>query len=1307
MQTDKKAASAPGTPKRQPMRWARLSLYIAGTLIASLVITGIWWLNDNSRVKALTERVVSSLTGRTLAIGGAFNFHLGQEISVSAENVSWANAAWGHGPAMLSIGLAEFSVDLRSILQPPLLITRIVARDAQLNFEWNAEDQSNWQLGKGGGDKKQNSKQPFRWVLEQADLQNVNLSIRLAAQNDELRIHVQDLKQKQSELDLYPGQEMTVAATGLNLTNPAWVSEPLLLNIAAVEATFDFDSIMKAPLVVSDLSASDAQLNLEWNADGGFNWRLGAAKKMETEESAHPLALVLDKANVQRVDLRIVHPAQTETLMINVAQATQQQDKDAHLMTDIDATIDGQPLNLDGRIGPFPELLAAGPIDFDLTLKGAGATLSFAGDIANLARMQAPRLSLEWSSADVGKVFDLFNIPAAASGKAELRGSVTPVGEGIDGQISGSVGEFDVNGSLHTDSMNQLKGLSLDKLNGLAVSFQSSGPSAQSAGKIIAIDGLPPEPYQLDIKMQDADAGLQIEALRFATAGAVATGSGLVHDFPSLARLDFDLQMNVPNIARFSGLLPGHDIPALPLRVDGKIRGNTNGENDSVTATLKLGPLDAQLDGLLTEKLRFAGSTFGWTLAVSDARKIATIFDFKMLQAVALNASGKADVSAAELGLRDTVVKLGSHTAKLSGKLPLSAGDEPLELEGSVNGTNLQNLVSLFATAKDVPALPYDLSGQYRYGKAKLSFPSVTGTLGTSQLQASGSLLFGKGWPVTDLKLSAKGPHLEELLRQANYAQRPTGDYTASGALKLSSGGTELSQLNMQTDSGLVKGSLALGWPADPDRIDFDVTASGKNLRKILPAIDGYEPAAVAFNISARGKLVKQRVDIPLLTGTVGKARINVQGNLDFGATMHSDGATLEVSGPNIEDLGRMAKWQWQPPAAPFDFSASLAGAADKLNFSQLRLKYGSSDLQGSMTLSRQGKPRIDIIARSRQIDARPFLSLLDDEPATAPVPSVTQKAAKTKTPKPLLPDVSVPVKLLNSFDGSLKLSVSKFISRRILLDDLNVTGALANGNFDFDGSSTFSNGGYFQLAFDLLQQKDRVPHVEFSTTSKDAQYQLNQLDPSLQGYNLFQNMDAYLTGDGVTLREIVGTFDGYLWLRGGAQKIASTQFGFLFGDFLTGVISAINPFIKKEPYQNVQCATAFFEATNGVLKTSPAMLLSTDKLNIGATGTINLKSERIELNVHADPRTGIGISASSLINPFVALRGTLSDPQFSLDPTGTLIQGGAALATGGLSIVAGSLYKRWFGARDPCKKLAEEARAARTKQDPKHVPAD
>jgi hypothetical protein len=63
----------------------------------------------------------------------------------------------------------------------------------------------------------------------------------------------------------------------------------------------------------------------------------------------------------------------------------------------------------------------------------------------------------------------------------------------------------------------------------------------------------------------------------------------------------------------------------------------------------------------------------------------------------------------------------------------------------------------------------------------------------------------------------------------------------------------------------------------------------------------------------------------------------------------------------------------------------------------------------------------------------------------------------------------------------------------------------------------------------------------------------------------------------------------------------------------------------------------------------------------------------------------GLGLSLSNLVNPYVKVAGTLAAPVLALDTESTLIQGGAAVATGGISILALGLKDRFFSDKDPC----------------------
>ena len=76
-------------------------------------------------------------------------------------------------------------------------------------------------------------------------------------------------------------------------------------------------------------------------------------------------------------------------------------------------------------------------------------------------------------------------------------------------------------------------------------------------------------------------------------------------------------------------------------------------------------------------------------------------------------------------------------------------------------------------------------------------------------------------------------------------------------------------------------------------------------------------------------------------------------------------------------------------------------------------------------------------------------------------------------------------------------------------------------------------------------------------------------------------------------------------------------------------------------------------------------------------------------------PRKGISISTAELFNPYVKIVGTLGAPMLAVDEQGVLITGGAAFATGGLSILAKAAWDRLSRSAEPCDEVRKEAQKA------------
>ena len=113
---------------------------------------------------------------------------------------------------------------------------------------------------------------------------------------------------------------------------------------------------------------------------------------------------------------------------------------------------------------------------------------------------------------------------------------------------------------------------------------------------------------------------------------------------------------------------------------------------------------------------------------------------------------------------------------------------------------------------------------------------------------------------------------------------------------------------------------------------------------------------------------------------------------------------------------------------------------------------------------------------------------------------------------------------------------------------------------------------------------------------------------------------------------------------------------------------------------------------TDGKVEGAPSMFMSTSKIRVVAQGEVNLKNEKIRLSARTTPRRVVSFSAAELVIPYIQVVGTLASPRLAVDEAGVLITGGAAVATGGLSLLARGLWDRLSKSGDACKQMSQQA---------------
>jgi hypothetical protein len=158
--------------------------------------------------------------------------------------------------------------------------------------------------------------------------------------------------------------------------------------------------------------------------------------------------------------------------------------------------------------------------------------------------------------------------------------------------------------------------------------------------------------------------------------------------------------------------------------------------------------------------------------------------------------------------------------------------------------------------------------------------------------------------------------------------------------------------------------------------------------------------------------------------------------------------------------------------------------------------------------------------------------------------------------------------------------------------------------------------------------------------------------------------------------------------------------------DLLFELFDLLNPFASKSEFTNFDCGVYALDVEQGVMNTIVPIVIQTEELTILSGGTIDLGSETLDLGFKTRVRKGLGISASTVVNPFIKLGGTLSSPVIELDSKGTAVAGSMAVATAGLSVIGKALYDRFIDSRDLCSetvKHIEKVEAGKARSGPWH----
>lgn len=575
---------------------------------------------------------------------------------------------------------------------------------------------------------------------------------------------------------------------------------------------------------------------------------------------------------------------------------------------------------------------------------------------------------------------------------------------------------------------------------------------------------------------------------------------------------------------------------------------------------------------------------------------------------------------------------VGDVEGRVSLPLPLGGSRAGGRLAFEASGPDAGDLPGAGRLAS-LSGVPFDLRGEARVLDAALQLYGTQVRLGELRADVEGTMPFGPGGGRLDLALVAEAPSLADLLSRAGVRHGAALPVRASGRLSRERTVWELEDVKVQVGDARASLAGSLGGTLAGSGTKVSVSLEGPDLVALLPGLEGVVDPGVGYRLQGR-----------------------------------------------------------------------LAGKGGVLRGRNLSIGFGESRLAANVEVTPGEVPDIDLHLVSPRLDLRPFqprrppaadVALAKEPDREDPEPGDPEPSAESgENAEPLVPAWPITGELLARANARVDLSVAEIVTRDLAASNLRLRGALEDGALRLDQLSVAGKRGRLRGALQAVPAGDQGYAVELWLAGEGLVAAPPGEPAAVSKARPPFDLVVEVAGRGRNLRELAAALDGRVrahWGSGAVPAPAARVVNFFMGDLTVALLRAINPLATQDPVLDVQCAAVILDFEEGVGAGEPAFVLQTPELNVIGDAELDLGAERIVAYFSAQARRGLGISLGDL-NPFTKLEGPLTAPRVSLSSKKAFLEGGAAIATQGLSILLKSVINRALTAKDPCAAALEKA---------------
>lgn len=473
---------------------------------------------------------------------------------------------------------------------------------------------------------------------------------------------------------------------------------------------------------------------------------------------------------------------------------------------------------------------------------------------------------------------------------------------------------------------------------------------------------------------------------------------------------------------------------------------------------------------------------------------------------------------------------------------------------------------------------------------------------------------------------------------------------------------------------------------------------------------DGVELQQLAGQYQAPGWEAPQDISLNLVGGTP-QGTWQVDGTAELGQSLITL-ETLSIKTSNSWHGQLSLSSKGLPPAIavqpyvdadlfPLTLTSEVQASAADLTLSGLTFKSPTNQFSGALNLALVGPIMVSADLKAQRLYFPLVASPEATEGTGAEGSETSADVEKAKTgPAPVFAEEPLDWSWLQAAQVDVALIAQELKLQDAVFTDFNVQLNSAEGQLKLNPFAAAIGNGGFSGAIELgLTNKD----ADADTVVASVSLQVNDVELESFGFVPQEELeggalevDVQLKTGGRSAHDLAAALQGDILVIVDEARLMNDFIELAGSDLLMETLNKLNPFSKNDPTTELECGLVHFSVEQGVLNTSKQLVMETSKMEIIGDGKVDLNKEQLSITFSPIAKSGVGVNVGSLVK-FLKLGGRLNDPKPAADAGGLLKSGvaiGAAISTGGLSVVADGIASRALNAGSACAAI-RKTRAA------------